>query len=78
MAANKKAPTKKAVANKKPVSKSKKKDDDDKKAVKYVRGGAICDPKEKGAKLIRGSGSPAVCRPTPGPDPRPRYRAAGR
>lgn len=66
--------------SKKPVvkSKSKKKDDDDKKkAIKYVRGGAICDPDEKGARLIRGSGQPAVCRTTPGKDPRPRYRVAG-
>jgi hypothetical protein len=50
---------------------------EEKKGVTYVRGGAICDPKAKGAKLIRGSGAPAVCRTTPGKDPRPRYRAAG-
>lgn len=54
-----------------------KKKDDDNTPLKYVRGGAICDPKEKGARLIRGSGQPAVCRPTPGKDPRPRYRVAG-
>lgn len=63
----------------KPVKKSasKKKDDDDKKGIKYVRGGAICDPNEKGAHLIRGSGKPAVCRTTAGKDSRPRYRVAG-
>jgi hypothetical protein len=71
-------PKKKPVAKRKPVgSSAKKKPDDDKKALKYVRGGAICDPKEKGAKLIRGSGKAAVCRPTAGKDTRPRYRTAG-
>lgn len=67
---------KKSSAKKSSSAKDKKKKDDD-APIKYVRGGAICDPKEKGAKLIRGTGNPAVCRPTPGPDPRPRYRAAG-
>lgn len=62
--------------SRKPLVK-KKKDKKDEPALKYVRGGAICDPDEKGARLIRGSGNPAVCRPTPGKDPRPRYRAAG-
>lgn len=71
----KKSPAKKTAA-KKPVVK-KKKADEKTPALEYVRGGAICDPKSKGAKLIRGSGAPAVCRPTPGPDPRPRYRVAG-
>ena len=47
-------------------------------AIRYVRGGSICDPDEKGAHLIRGSGSPASCRTTPGKDPRPRWRVAGR
>lgn len=71
--ADQKKPAKKASGK----TASKKKTDDKKPALEYVRGGAICDPKDKGAKLIRGSGNPAVCRPTPGPDPRPRYRAAG-
>ena len=47
-------------------------------AIRYVRGGSICDPDEKGAHLIRGSGSPASCRATPGKDTRPRWRVAGR
>jgi hypothetical protein len=62
----------------KSVAKKTAKKDDDKKGIKYVRGGAICDPKDKGSKLIRGSGTPAVCRTTAGKDPRPRYRAAGK
>jgi hypothetical protein len=64
--------TKKAAAAKK---KTAKKDDDE--GVKYVRGGAICNPSDKSPKLIRGSGSAAVCRSTSGTDPRPRYRRAG-
>ena len=60
----------------KSLAKNKKKEEH-KEAIRYVRGGAICDPNEKGARLIRGSGNPAVCRATPGKDPRPRYRAAG-
>jgi hypothetical protein len=43
-----------------------------------VRGGGVCDPKEKGGHILRGSNQPAVCMPTPGPDPRPRYRQAGK
>jgi hypothetical protein len=43
-----------------------------------VRGGAVCDPKEKGGHLVRGSNQPAVCMPTPGMDPRPRWRQAGK
>ena len=43
----------------------------------FVRGGGVCDPMEKGGHILRGSGQPAVCLPTPGPDPRPRYRQAG-
>ena len=69
----------KKVATKKPVKSAAKqgKKKDDEKGIKYVRGGAICDPKAKGPKLIRGTGSPAVCKTTPGKDPRPRYRVAG-
>jgi hypothetical protein len=66
--------------SRKPAPKSlakKKKEEKNEPALKYVRGGSICDPDEKGARLIRGSGNSAVCRPTPGKDPRPRYRAAG-
>ena len=65
---------------KKPIKSAAKKTakKDDKQGVKYVRGGAICDPKDKSSKLIRGSGSPAICKSTPGKDPRPRYRAAGK
>jgi len=43
-----------------------------------VRGGGVCNPGEKGAHVLKGSGQPAVCMPTPGPDPRPRYRQAGK
>lgn len=32
---------------------------------------------EKGGHVMRGSMAAAVCLPTPGPDPRPRYRQAG-
>lgn len=42
-----------------------------------VRGGAVCDPGEKGGHVMRGSLHAAVCLPTPGPDTRPRYREAG-
>jgi hypothetical protein len=42
-----------------------------------VRGGGVCDPMEKGGHVMRGSMAAAVCLPTPGPDPRPRYRQAG-
>lgn len=44
----------------------------------FVRGGGVCDPGEKGAHIMKGSGQPAVCMPTAGPDPRPRYRQAGK
>jgi len=44
----------------------------------FVRGGAVCDPSEKGGHIMRGSEQAAVCLPTPGPDPRPRYRQAGK
>ncbi len=54
----------------------KKKDKGD--AIQYVRGGSICSPGDKNAHLIRGSGAPAVCRTTPGKDPRPRWRVAGK
>ena len=43
-----------------------------------VRGGGICDPGEKGAHVMKGSYHAAVCMPTVGPDPRPRYREAGK
>jgi len=43
-----------------------------------VRGGSICDPKEKGAHLVKGSGQAAMCMPTPGADQRPRWRQAGK
>lgn len=75
--ADKKKDDKKKPAAKKAASKKSADKKDDGKALKYVRGGAICDPKDKSAKLIRGSGKPAVCRPTAGADPRPRFRAAG-
>jgi hypothetical protein len=71
------------MASRKPLGsrnkpKPSKDSDDDDEAIKYVRGGSICNPDEKGAHLIRGSGSPASCRATPGGDPRPRWRVAGR
>jgi hypothetical protein len=43
-----------------------------------VRGGAICDPQQKGAHLMKGSGQAAICMPTPGIDQRPRWRQAGK
>lgn len=49
----------------------------EKMPLNFVRGGGLCDPKEKGGHIIRGSLMPAVCLPTPGPDPRARYRQAG-
>ena len=70
------------MASRKPLGSRNKpkpsKDSDDDKAIRYVRGGSICNPDEEGAHLIRGSGSPANCRTTPGGDPRPRWRVAGR
>ena len=43
-----------------------------------VRGGAVCDPGQKGGHVMKGSMHAAVCLPTAGPDPRPRYREAGK
>jgi len=43
-----------------------------------VRGGAVCDPAQKGGHVMKGSMHAAVCLPTAGPDPRPRYREAGK
>ena len=43
-----------------------------------VRGGAVCDPGQKGGHILKGTGQPAVCMPTAGPDQRPRYRQAGK
>lgn len=45
--------------------------------LKNVRGGSVCDPGDRGGHLIKGSMSAAVCMPTMGKDPRPRYREAG-
>jgi hypothetical protein len=42
-----------------------------------VRGGAVCDPGQKGGHVMKGSMAPAVCMPTVGTDTRPRYRQAG-
>jgi hypothetical protein len=47
------------------------------KKVKLVRGGGICSQSDKSPKLIKGSMKSAMCVPTPGTDPRPRYRAVG-
>ena len=44
----------------------------------FVRGGGICNPGEKGGHVMKGSGQAAVCMPTPGADPRPRWRQAGK
>lgn len=48
------------------------------KKVKIVRGGAICNPGDKTAAMIRGSLQGAMCVSTPGKDPRPRYRVIGK
>ena len=56
--------------------KAKKKEEEP--AIKQVRGGSICKPGEGGAHLIRGTRQPAICRTTPGIDPRPRWRVAGK
>jgi hypothetical protein len=45
--------------------------------LKVVRGGAVCDPDQGGGHIMKGSLSAAVCMPTVGKDPRPRYREAG-
>jgi hypothetical protein len=60
------------------AKKSKSKDKDSNNGLNYVRGGSICDASSKEGHLIRGSGQPAVCRKTAGPDPRPRWRVAGK
>lgn len=65
----KKPTTKKPLVKKKP---------EEEKGVSFVRGGSICDISDRRARIIRGRDRhPAVCRTTPGPDPRPRWRAAG-
>lgn len=58
----------------------KRRDDRKERAIHFVRGGSICDPKQQpaGAHLIRGTNAPAVCRPTAGADTRPRWRVAGK
>lgn len=43
-----------------------------------VRGGAVCDPGQKGGHVMKGSMHAAVCMPTVGKDVRPRYREAGK
>jgi hypothetical protein len=43
-----------------------------------VRGGSVCDPGQKGGHIMKGSMKAAVCMPTVGSDPRPRYREAGK
>ena len=43
-----------------------------------VRGGAVCDPGQKGGHVMKGSLHAAVCMPTVGKDTRPRYREAGK
>ena len=48
------------------------------KPLNVVRGGAVCDPNQKGAHVMSGSGHAAVCMPTVGSDTRPRYREAGK
>lgn len=48
------------------------------KKVRVVRGGAICQPGDKTPTMIKGTMNIAMCLSTPGPDPRPRYRAAGK
>lgn len=45
--------------------------------LKSVRGGAVCDPDDRGGHIMKGSLNAAVCMPTMGKDPRPRYREAG-
>jgi len=53
-------------------------DKEESQPLNLVRGGGVCDPGEKGAHILKGSMHPAVCMPTAGPDPRPRYREAGK
>lgn len=45
--------------------------------LKQVRGGSVCDPDQHGGHIMKGSLNAAVCMPTLGKDPRPRYREAG-
>ena len=45
--------------------------------VRVVRGGGICAKGDKPA-LVRGSMQSAMCVSTPGKDPRPRWRVAGK
>jgi hypothetical protein len=52
--------------------------DKNRQPLNVVRGGAVCDPGEKGGHVMKGSYHAAVCMPTLGTDPRPRYREAGR
>lgn len=51
---------------------------EEKEGIKQVRGGSICSPSDKAAHLIKGTMQPAICRTTPGGDPRPRWRVAGK
>lgn len=52
------------------------------KKVKVVRGGGICGKADMAPghdpAMVRGSNQVAQCRPTPGRDPRPRWRVAGK
>ena len=52
------------------------------KKVRIVRGGGICGKGDMAPghdpAMVRGSMQIAQCRPTPGPDPRPRWRVAGK
>jgi hypothetical protein len=52
------------------------------KKVRMVRGGGICGAEDMKAghapALVKGSMQSAQCRPTVGPDPRPRWRVAGK
>lgn len=62
---------------------SKKKASDDSQMVgakkfRVVRGGAICNPQDRTPTMIRGTMQAAQCLTTPGKDPRPRYRVAGK
>jgi hypothetical protein len=50
--------------------------DSKRQPLNIVRGGSVCQKGDPGAHIVAGSNHPAVCMPTVGADPRPRWKDA--